>query len=420
MFNRKASFHAILIVVIASAAALVGITGCGTGAGAGEYRIAIAQSPFGEGDQTMPARLALVAPSGESAEEGPLWTEVAALEDPKSNVFHKALAFEGVNGEKGILTIGGNLPRLLFWTKKDGGGYENRVIWEGTFGGKENSQRLRDVEIGDVNGDGTDEIVIVTHDRGVVLVVRQEGGDYVVDKIDERDETKWIHEVELGDVDGDGTIEILCTPSAENNFEKVQPGEIMMYKHTGDNKYERTLVEYFETRHVKEILLFDLDKSGKPQLFAALEGETGGGAAATSTVRRYEWKDGKLVGENVQDLPGKLCRFMNGGDTDGDGNLEIVASTNKDGIWTISREDGGEWKRKRIARRTHTSGFEHATILFDMDGDGNDDVIAASDDKQLLQRFYWDGKRKYEREELMPINVEGFYWNLTIIPEGFY
>ena len=42
-------------------------------------------------------------------------------------------------------------------------------LWTQSWGGKLN--RLRDIEVGDVDGDGKDEWVIATHDAGVVAVV---------------------------------------------------------------------------------------------------------------------------------------------------------------------------------------------------------------------------------------------------------
>lgn len=410
-----------LLVLAAACLTLFASTGCSKGGG-GNVCIAIAQSPFGADSQTMPARVALVAPTGEKTEDGaPIWGEIASFEDDKSKVFHKAMPFEGINGDKGILTIGGTEARLVLWTP-GADGWKSKELWAGDFGGSERSQRLRDVEIGDVDGDGQDEIVVVTHDRGVVMVFEQKDGAYTPTEIDRSTEPTWIHEVELGDVNNDGVVEIVCTPSDPNNFGVAhQGGDILMYRHSGDGNYERSVVDSLETRHAKEILLYDLEGAGHPQLFAALEGEgVGAVGGASSAVQMYRFEDGKAVGEKIYDLPGKLCRFLNGGDTDGDGTNEIIASTAKDGIYTIWKKADGTWSRKRIARGSQTAGFEHATIVHDLDGNGTDDIIASADKQKKLQLFAWDGKSKYTRTELMDIGIDGFYWNLVVIPEGFY
>jgi len=417
------------VAVIGIFAGSIGLAACGGGgdsSGGAPLRIAIAQSPFTEEGAIAGARVAIVS-AGDSPEDP--WTEVASFSDTRSNVFHKALPFEGVNGDRGILTIGGNQARLLLWSRGDGGEYESKELWSGDFGGNEISQRLRDIEVGDVDGDGQDEIVLVTHDRGVVMIGEQKDGGYAFTEIDriegKREDGKpiatWIHEVELGDVDGDGAIEILCTPSAPNVLGSGdhQPGQIAMFDYV-DGEYEKRFVFESETTHAKEILAFDILGQGHPQLLAAMEGEgIGGVGGASSQVWLFRYENGEFRGEKMRDLPGDLCRFLNGGDTDGDGQPEIVASTAHDGIFTIWQKDG-EWSRRRVAKGEDTGGFEHATILVDLDGDGADEIIAASDDSDLqkLQVFDWDGKTVYERRELMPIGVDGFYWNLSVLPEG--
>src|SRR5262249_61233157 len=86
------------------------------------------------------------------------------LEDPDSNVFHKALPWDG-----GIVTIGGNQALLRTWRFADGQ-WAATTHWNPKFGGK--FDRLRDVERGDVDGDGKDGLVIATHDQGEIAMVR--------------------------------------------------------------------------------------------------------------------------------------------------------------------------------------------------------------------------------------------------------
>ena len=85
------------------------------------------------------------------------------VEDADSNVFHKAIPFQD-----GILTIGAERALLKHWTMADGK-WTQETLWERDWKGKFN--RLRDVEVGDVNHDGIEDLVIATHDAGVVAVL---------------------------------------------------------------------------------------------------------------------------------------------------------------------------------------------------------------------------------------------------------
>jgi len=80
------------------------------------------------------------------------------------------------------------------------------------------------------------------------------------------------------------------------------------------------------------------------------------------------------------------------------------------------------WKVESID--TDSAGFEHASILCDLDGDGTDELYVASDKHKQVRRYAWDGRKLvreiiYRRPDDRPI----FTWNLMpipreLIPEG--
>ncbi|MCB9763063.1 MAG: VCBS repeat-containing protein [Alphaproteobacteria bacterium] len=148
------------------------------------------------------------------------------LEDADSNVFHKAMPYDG-----GILTIGAEGANLKKWTFADGK-WTGELLWTQSWGGKYN--RLRDVEIGDVDHDGKDEFVIATHDAGVVAVINPPEGDGEAEAIemDQKADT-FVHEIEIGDVDGDGKVEFFATPTDRNTAKGSQGGMMVMYRWNG-------------------------------------------------------------------------------------------------------------------------------------------------------------------------------------------
>ena len=319
------------------------------------------------------------------------WTE-EILEDPESDVFHKAAWFEPPYGEPGILTIGARQAHLKVWRKNEKGEYEAESLWNPTFGGK--NDRLRDFELADINDDGLDEICIATHDEGVVAILFWQAGKYIPRELTRRPNT-FVHEIEVGDVDGDGIAEMFSTPSNPNKMDgSVQPGGIDMFQWE-DGEYVQSEVEYLDHRHAKEILCASVNELKRPVVFTALEGENLGATNAgdTTKIRMYEFDGSNNIKKtDIMNLPGHLCRFLTMGDTDGDGINELIASTSKNGIWRLEppKVEGSAWKKTLVA--TGTSGFEHSTYLSDLNDDGLDEIYVASDNQKQLRVYSWNGR----------------------------
>ncbi|MCD4652955.1 VCBS repeat-containing protein [bacterium] len=345
-----------------------------------------------------------------------IWTKTAdgwleeILEDADSDVFHKAAWFKPVQGKPGILTIGAREAHLKLWRKDLKGVYKAESLWNPTFGGK--NDRLRDFEIADVNDDGLNEICVATHDEGVVAVLRWLGGRYTAEELTRRPNT-FVHEIEVGDVDGDGIAEMFSTPSNPNKMDgSVQPGGIDMFQWE-NNQWVQSQVEYLEHRHAKEILCAQLTDMSRPVLFTALEGEKIGAEQAgdTTKIRMYEFNGGTTIKKtDIASLPGHLCRFLCMGDTDGDGKNELIASTNKNGIWRLDPTDTDSWKKTLIA--TGTSGFEHSTYLADLNDDGLDEIYVASDNQRQLRCYAWNG-RGYTVTVIGPLKDDTITFNVV-------
>lgn len=339
------------------------------------------------------------------------WNE-EIIEDPDSNVFHKAAWFVPSSGEPGILTIGATKAFLKIWRKKEGK-WKSEVLWNPSFEGK--FDRLRDFEVADVTASGTKDIVIATHDQGVIAVLSEKDGKWQPKELCRNKDT-FVHEIEVGDVDGDKIIEIFATPSKPNRFDgSIQPGMIDMWKFENGN-WKKQIVESFKTRHVKEILCIPIKGAEHPILFASLEGEYFGRKQEgdTTRIRMYQFEKEMISHTDIADLPGKLCRFLSCGDTDGDGTMELIASTRISGIWKISPPINGIFKNKwqKTLIDDNSSGFEHATYLFDFDGDGTEEIYVASDDQKEL-RCYWFNGKDYSVDILKRLYNDIITFNLT-------
>lgn len=370
--------------------------------------LALALSQF-DGAKPKPARTELLVP-----QEG-LW-KVIGFDDADSNVFHKALALSGADGKPELITIAGMKATVKRW---GAGGTSPATLWTESFGGK--FDRMRDAELGDVDGDGKVDIVVGTHDQGVVAyLTRAKGDSWSVEKID-REPNTFIHEIELGDLDKDGVLEIYATPSEPNRLDAGEQSG-MVVRYVPKLKQGRKVVADLGKRHAKEILVTDLDGDGTDELYVAVEALTKGDRSNVEIVepveiRRYDANTPATKGKAVARIQDRYCRFLTAGDVDGDGKRELIAAAFRSGVWLIkpAAKAGDPWAIENI--EPESSGFEHAALLTDLDEDGRDELYVAADDQGELRRYVWrDGK--FARETILKRDNprETWTWNITSIP----
>lgn len=366
----------------------------------------IGQAHFGKdggGPKPLPAKLVILR-----HKDGQWGRE--ELQDPDSNVFHKAIAWNG-----GILTIGAEKAIVKHW-KQEGGAWKGTTLYEKSWGGKFN--RFRDVEVGDVTGDGKDDLVFATHDSGVIVVATQGAdGNWAFNEYDQKADT-FVHEIEIGDVDGDGKKEFYATPSERNKASgESQPGSVWRYDFDGTG-FKHTAVVDFKESHAKEILVADLDKNGTSELYVVREGHTvkdeAGGTKLVDPVRvlRFDKTPSGWKETVVATIDDHQTRFLVPGDVDGDGQIELIAAGFKSGLWLLEPKGDGSFTPSQIDK--DSSGFEHATHVADLNGDGKLEIYVAADDQKAFRQYMWNGTA-FDRKgigEIGPANESFITWNI--------
>lgn len=351
------------------------------------------------GPVPQPAQLGILT------NDGTAWS-YRFIEDTDSNVFHKAMVYQPLTGEPGILTAGGTKAMVKLWTP-DGA---STTLWEKDFGGR--FSRMRDLEVADINGDGFSDIAVATHDQGVVAVLWGDGaGGFTVEELD-ADPNTFVHEVEVGDLDGNGVLEVYATPSLPNKLDGTpQPGFVTRYIPGSDEP--RAVVADLGDRHAKEILVDDVDGDGTDELYVSVEAVAGGRVE----ILRFDAGTDPAAGMLITSLDDNLTRFLTAGDIDGDGIEELVAAANKSGLWLLrpGTDPRAEWSIESIDR--NSGGFEHASILTDLDGDGVDELYVANDDEGEINRYIWvNGVPQRELLYTHPEGLSGFTWNIMPAP----
>ncbi len=339
--------------------------------------------------------------------------QTTRLEDPDSNVFHKAMVYTPPGDRPGILTLGGNAAAVKLWRKMPAG-FEAERVWLAVFGGKHN--RMRDAEVASLVETDEADIAVATHDQGVVGVIRRGSDGFQTLEID-REKDTFVHEIEIGDLDGDGTLEVYATPSEPNRLDGTpQTGKVVRY--VPAKREGRVVVADLGSRHAKEILVGDVDGDGRDELYVSVEGDMRGGTLVNPVeIRRYDADTKPAEGKVLATIPDHLTRFLTAGDVDGDGKKEMVAAAFKSGLWLLrpGADPKGPWTASSIDK--DSSGFEHAALLTDLDDDGRDELYVASDDQGEVRRYVWTGDG-FARITIHKRDVPGsvFTWNLMPVP----
>jgi hypothetical protein len=299
---------------------------------------------------------------------------------------------------------------VKLWRKGADGRLAAETLWEKDFGGK--FSRMRDAEAADLYGDGGSTLAVVTHDQGVVALVRRGPGGATVTEIDAEPDT-FVHEVEIGDLDGDGVLEVYATPSEPNRLDGTpQPGHVVRYvPKQGEG---RVVVADLAERHAKEILVDDVDGDGRDELYVSVEAAEGGDVE----IRRYDAGTDPAGGVVVATLADSMCRFLTAGDVEGDGKRELVAAGKDSGLWLLRPGAGPGAAGSVTSIDRDSKGFEHAALLADLDGDGADELYAASDDQGEVRRYVWTGSG-FGREVIHRRPAGGgsaLTWNVTTAP----
>jgi len=355
----------------------------------------VAQAQFIDGPKGPmpgPAKLTIVR-------ETPNGWQTSVLEDPESNVFHKAMMY----GDE-ILTIGANQAMLKTWRFADGA-WTEQTHWNPTFGGK--FDRLRDIEMADVDGDGAIEMVIATHDQGEIVIVHPDEA-WRIEKIDAQPDT-FVHEIEIGDVDGDGTLEIFATPSKPNKLDQEQPGAVSMYQRGEDGTWTKSIVDAPGDTHAKEILAANTDGEGPDELYIVWEGAFANGKLLRPvTIKEYRRKGDSWESTVVATVPDRQMRAIAAGDVNADGSIDLVAGGLGSGLWLFERGENG-WTKTLIDQ--DSSGFEQPVLIADLDEDGTVEIYVASEDQGELRRYRWKDGR-FEKSVVIELHSGDITWNL--------
>jgi len=265
---------------------------------------------------------------------------------------------------------GDGIDELLMVTQSSNSGYDEGVvfIYDARTHALKFSQNLgirdwmgaaRTVRIGDVDGDGRNEYVVTTADLYDGVVQVYDGNTHTLKCQSAGYNGNYFSALAIGDVDNDGKVEIVAGQGREHTG-AAGVYLIVFDGATLQEKWRSTdLGAYWGS--VYDIKMADLDGDGHQEIIASISGN--------NQLLVY---DG--ITHDLKRIITHPSRAVEVADIDGDGNIEVLVGRN-DGL--IDVFDGKSFAIKQSVD-SYSSAAIDALRLADLDGDGVADWLIGS------------------------------------------
>ncbi len=324
---------------------------------------------------------------------GPLTFTERQLLDQYTYAYGIAAADLDGDGDLDLTSADAEPNSNLYWLENDGKGSFRRHFIQKYAKEDDQPIRLERHAVGDVNRDSRPDVVIVDNLRHDVWWFENPGPSQIQQpwprhRITTKGKLPGAYDVVLVDAEGDGDLDVVASSWRLGN-------RFVWFENVGSPGKGTQWVTHVIEAHVAEtrtVAIADFNGDGKPDLL--------GSARVANLVVWYEnpgqpatqsWK------KHVLDTATQLPVHGHPADLDGDGDMDVLMAfgiVGKPGqkethqiAWyeNVGKPGKGqEWKKHGIAAG-FDQGFEAAAA--DLDGDGDQDVIATAWGKQ--GRLVW-------------------------------
>ncbi len=235
--------------------------------------------------------------------------------------------------------------------------------------------RIRDIDVADVDGDGVNEVLVTTHFDGITAIFDSSDWDKeVIDREEYGADNTYSHEVETGDVTGDGRNDIVATPSMPNTWDEEQSGVVKLF--TRDNGEWKTYSSgELDESHIRKVKINPEDNSvigGVGQRDEPYNND--------ASLIKYRFDGESLVEDDQVVSPDTVRNFYPFLIERDEGNL--VAALSSDSLAHVVKAETME----DLYTERFSNSFEafYTAKTFDYTGDGNDELAVVQDGKLVI------------------------------------
>ena len=263
---------------------------------------------------------------------------------------------------------------------------------------------VRSMASGDVNNDGYQDIVFssIGDTKGVHVWINENGQFRAGRPVSEKELFEGLR---LADINKDGNLDIIAA-----NTSGASIGGIQVWFGDGEGNF---IHETGPTRSgiYKDVAVADMNKDGKLDIVGA-----GWGAETGSLRAWFGLGDGRWSTDQVPIITKGSFWRVEIADVDVDGNLDIIAASNFNGVHIYYGDGKGAFPISEML--TEKGSFWKATAC-DLNGDGLMDIIATSNDNHGIIIWYQQkdhrDREKWEKwiakDEGLP--KDGYYFDVV-------
>ncbi len=229
---------------------------------------------------------------------------------------------------------------------------------------------LDNVSIGDLDGDGKPDLIILSANSNTLCIHRNTGSkgifsfaasvDYPTDS--------YPFCTSIGDLDGDGKPDLAIA----NTISKT----VSVFRNTGTSGIISfdTKVDFAAETQVRSVSIGDLDGDGKPDLAVANSG------AAMVSVLRNTGSSGAVSFASKVDFPAGINPTnVSIDDLDGDGKLDLAVANYGSNTVSVYRNTGSSGTISFATKVDFTTGTNpYGISTGDLDGDGKSDLAVVN------------------------------------------